>query len=138
MSVLAKHAEVCQVGDGELRGKDMRRLIGASKLGTEHEHQFEIDSVWKKVRREYPDELQAASKMTVEDSRAQWTMHDNLNQWFDDAKADLLSTGMVLDQIELDENGGLLSEVRSFVAFLFVMILSTHGTHKAMLSCLFS
>ena len=38
LSVLAKHAEVCQVGDGELRGKDMRRLIGASKLGTEHEH----------------------------------------------------------------------------------------------------
>ena len=111
LKVLATHAEVCQVGDGELRGKDMQRLIGASKLGTEYEHQFRDDSVWKKVRAEYPLALQAATKMTVEDARAQWTTHDNLNQWFDDVKADLLSTGMVVDEIELDENGGLLSEV---------------------------
>jgi hypothetical protein len=112
LKVLATHAEVCQVGDGELKGKDMQRLIGASTLGTEYEDRFEIDSVWRKVRKEYPQALQAATKMTVEDARAQWTTHDNLNQWFDDVKADLLSTGMVVDEIELDENGQLLSEVR--------------------------
>jgi hypothetical protein len=90
----------------------MQRLIGASKLGTEYEHQFQVNSVRKKVRKEYPHALQAATKMTVEDARAQWTTHDNLNQWFDDVKADLLSTGMVVDENELDGNGGLLSEVR--------------------------
>ena len=105
LKTLATHAEVCQVGDGELRGKDMQRLIGASKLGTEYEHQFQVNSVWKKVRKEYPHALQAATKMTVEDARAQWTTHDNLNQWFDDVKADLLSTGMVVDENELDGNG---------------------------------
>jgi hypothetical protein len=57
--------------------------------------------------------LQTAMKMTVEDTRAQWTAHNNLNHWFDDVKADLLLTGMVVDEIELDENGGLLFEVQT-------------------------
>jgi hypothetical protein len=66
--------------------------------------------------------------MTVEDGRALWTTHDNLNQWFDDVKADLLSIGMVVDEIELFENGRLLSEVRLF-AFLLV-VLTMHNTHE--------
>jgi hypothetical protein len=35
------------------------------------------------------------------------TMHDNLNQWFDDAKADLLSTGLLDDKRVVDENGAV-------------------------------
>jgi hypothetical protein len=125
--VVATHAEVCQVGDGELKGLDIKRLIGASIVGTRHET-YQVESVWRKVRSEYPDALQAANKISVEDARAQWTTHDNLNQWFDDVKADLLSIGMVVDEIELFENGRLLSEVRLF-AFLLV-VLTMHNTHE--------
>jgi hypothetical protein len=35
-----------------------------------------------------------------------------LDQWFTDAKNDLLSTGLVLDERIYDEDGGLVSEVR--------------------------
>jgi hypothetical protein len=49
--------------------------------------------------------------MTVEDGSAQWTTHDNLNQWFENVKADLLSSGMVVDEVELDKDGKLLSKV---------------------------
>ena len=106
LQAVAAHAEVChQVGDGELKGKDLQRLIGASKLGTEHEDAFKTNSVWRKVRKQYPQALQAAPKMSIEDGRAQWTTNDNLNQWFTDAKADFLASGMVVDEVELDKDG---------------------------------
>ena len=110
LAVVATHAEVCQVGDGELKGLDIKRLIGASIVGTRHET-YQVESVWRKVRSEYPDALQAANKISVEDARAQWTTHDNLNQWFDDAKKDLVATGLVEDRAVHDENGKLVSEV---------------------------
>ena len=54
VEVCAVHAEVCQVGaSGELRGRDMKRLIGAATLDTDFEGQFTGESVWRKVRREY-------------------------------------------------------------------------------------
>jgi hypothetical protein len=91
--MVATHAEVSQVGDGELKEKDFKRLFGASIIGTEHEARFNIETAWKKVRNEFPEALQVATKLMVEDTGAQWTTFDNLNQWFDDAKKDLLKTG---------------------------------------------
>jgi hypothetical protein len=35
LRLVATHAEVSQVGDGKLKGKDFKCLIGASILGTE-------------------------------------------------------------------------------------------------------
>ncbi len=59
------------------------------------------------------DALQAATKIAVEDARAQWTTYDNLNQWFDDVKKDILATGLVEDEKVFDvENGASVSEVR--------------------------
>jgi hypothetical protein len=37
--------------------------------------------------------------------------HDNLNQWFDDVKKDLVATGLVEEKAVLDEEGKLVSEV---------------------------
>ena len=71
LKVVATHAEVCQVGDGELRGRDLKIKIGASMVGTEHETAFKADSVWRKVRNKFPEALQAANKVCVEDARAQ-------------------------------------------------------------------
>ena len=112
LKVVATHAEVCQVGDGELRGRDLKIKIGASIVGTKHEAAFKVESVWRKIRNKFPEALQAANKVSVEDARAQWTTHDNLNQWFDDVKKDLITTGLVDDEIVLDDDGQLVSEVR--------------------------
>ncbi len=38
--------------------------------------------------------------------------HDNSDQWFDDVKKDLITTGLLDDEIVLDNNGKLVSEVR--------------------------
>ena len=85
---VATHAEVCQVGDGELKGRDDKQLIGASIIDTRHKGAFKVDSsVWRKVRKEHISSFQAArSKISVDDSRAQWTTFTNLDQWFNDAK----------------------------------------------------
>ena len=112
LKMVATHAEVCQVGDGELKGKDLKRLIGASIVGTPHADLYKPESVWRKVRNEFPKSLQAATKIAVEDARAQWTTYDNLNQWFDDVKKDMLATGLVENEIVYDENGEMVSEVR--------------------------
>lgn len=43
LKVVATHAEVCQVGDGELKGgRDVKGLIGASIVGTPHEASFQV------------------------------------------------------------------------------------------------
>jgi len=112
LEMVATHAEVSQVGEGELKGRDVKRLIGASIVGTEHETRFKVESVWRKVRREFPAALQAATKLVVDDARAQWTTFDNLNQWFDDVKNDLIKTGLVVNEQVLDGGGALVSEVR--------------------------
>jgi hypothetical protein len=109
MALVATHAEVCQVGDGELKGKDLKRLIGASMIVMPHADSYKPESVWRKVRAEYPDALQAATKIAIDDARAQWTTYDILNQWFDDVKKDLLATGLVDDEIVLDSKGELVS-----------------------------
>jgi hypothetical protein len=93
MEMVAMHAQVCQVGDGELKGKELKRLIVVSILGTPHANLFKPESVWQKACTEFPDALQAATKIAVEDACAQWTTYDNLNLWFDDVKKGILATG---------------------------------------------
>lgn len=91
---VATHAEVCQVGDGELK-----QFISASILGTPHANSaYKVESVWQKARKEFPDVLQAATKIAIKDACAQWTTHNNLNQWFDNVKKNILATGLVIDE----------------------------------------
>ena len=90
-------------------------MIGASiEEGTTHANLHKAESVWRKVRTEFPESLQAATKIAAEDARAQWTTHDNLNQWFDDVKKDLLATALLVEDEEVyyDEEGEMVSEVR--------------------------
>ena len=111
VEVVATHAQVSQCSEGEMRGREIKRLIGAAILGTPYNEQFTIESVWRKVRREFPEHLQAASNMSVDDARAQWTTFDNLQQWFNDAKKDLIETGLVIDAEVRDTDGVLVSEL---------------------------
>ena len=71
LRMVAMHAKVSQVGNGEMKGKDLKRLIGASMMGTPHEKKYKVESVWRKARRvAYPEALQAATNIAVEDARA--------------------------------------------------------------------
>ena len=113
MDILAAHSEVSQVGNGgELRGRDLKRLIGAAVLGTRHENKFKVESAWKKLRTVHPEKIQATKIATAEDARLKWTTFENLQQWFDDAKLDLIVSGLVVDDQEVrTESGELISEV---------------------------
>ena len=70
LEVLSTHAQICQVSDGKLKGKDIRRLIGASTVGSGFEDQFETGSVWRKLIATHPESLQAVKRASVEDARA--------------------------------------------------------------------
>ena len=48
MELAMTHAALCQVGDGEVKGKDLKRLIGASILGTPHANRYKPESVWQR------------------------------------------------------------------------------------------
>ena len=52
-----------------------------------------------------------SNKISVEDARSQWTTHGNLDKWFDDAKLDLLKSGLVRDILVLDGHGKVESEL---------------------------
>ena len=53
LEVVATHAEVCQVADGKLRGRNLKQLIRASIAGIQHEVSFQVESVWRKVCQEF-------------------------------------------------------------------------------------
>ena len=112
LDVVASHSEVSQVGDaGELRGRDFKRMIGAAVLGTRYERKFQVESVWKKLRTRHPEQVQAGTMVTMDEARSKWTTVNNLQQWFDDSKADLIKSGLVIDREVRDEQGDLLSEL---------------------------
>ncbi len=74
---LETHMQVSQAGDGELKGKDIKRLNTASISGSNFEGKFKTETVWK-LRTDIPESLQAANMMLLKDARAQWTTHNNL------------------------------------------------------------
>ena len=47
----------------------------------------------------------------MDEARSKWTTVNNLHQWFDDSKADLIKSGLVIDREVRDEQGELLSEL---------------------------
>jgi hypothetical protein len=112
IDVTAMHSEVSQVGNGdELRGKEFQIVMGAAVLGTQYKGTLKLESAWKKLRKKHPDKLQAANVATGEYARLRWRTYNNLQMWFDDAKIDLLASGLVLDQSVVNERGELISEV---------------------------
>jgi hypothetical protein len=61
LDVVACHTGVSQVGDGgELRGRDIKRIMNAAVIGTKFENKFKVESAWKKLWKRHPERLQAA------------------------------------------------------------------------------
>jgi hypothetical protein len=94
-----------------LKSRKIKRLIGASVLGTPYDGTLQIESAWKKLRSKFPQAVPAAKKMSVKDARAQWTTHNNLDQCINDARRDLLQSGLVTDDVILNDNGTVHSEL---------------------------
>ena len=112
LDTMACHTEVSQVGEGgDLNGRDIQRLLTAAVLDTKYDGSFTTAYAWKKLRLRHPERLQASMKVTMEEARSKWTTVSNLEQWFTDAKADLISSGLVIDSEVRDVDGNLLSEV---------------------------
>jgi len=130
MDVVVTHTEVSQVGNGgELRGRDIKRLINAAVTGTKFETEFEMESVWKKLQMRHPDRMQAATKVSMEEARSKWTTVDNLEQWFDDAKVDLIRSGLVINSEVRDSQGQLLSELDFWSDEVRRRIINMDETH---------
>jgi hypothetical protein len=67
IDVVTLHTEVSQVGKGgELRGRDIKQLIGEAIIGTKYDNTLKINSVWKKLRTRHPERLQAGTKVSIE------------------------------------------------------------------------
>ncbi len=54
LKAIATHVEVLQVGEGELKGRDIKQLIGASIKETVFENTFKVETAWKKLRVDFP------------------------------------------------------------------------------------
>jgi hypothetical protein len=68
LDLVATHAEVCQVGDGMLKGKDLERLIGASILGTPHANAYKLSQFGKRHKGSFQmpfKQLQRLSSRTL-------------------------------------------------------------------------
>ncbi len=112
LEAVARHAQVSQCGDaGEMRRREIKRLIGAAVVGTQYHGTLTIESAWRKLRQEFPEQVQPAYKMSMDNSRAQWTTYSQLQQWFDDAKSDRIGSGLAIDAEVRDVHGVLLSKL---------------------------
>jgi RNA:NAD 2'-phosphotransferase (TPT1/KptA family) len=51
LDVTSLHVEVSQVGKGgRLRGREIKRWLGAAVLETKQKDRFTVESAWKKLR----------------------------------------------------------------------------------------
>ena len=53
--------------------------------------------MWEKLRKFYPEDFCPQTTSTVEDIRANWTTHHNLNDWFTNNKQMLIDCGLFKD-----------------------------------------
>ena len=62
LEIVAAHAQVSQCSDGEMREREIKRLMGAALQGKEFDGAFKIESTFRKLLREFPAQLQPATK----------------------------------------------------------------------------
>ncbi len=65
VDVEVAHARVSQCGDGEMRGQEIKRLGAVIVVTQQDNNRFKIESVWRKMKREFPEQLQAANKVPL-------------------------------------------------------------------------
>jgi hypothetical protein len=86
-------------------------MLCAAVLATKYEDRFTVESAWKKLRTRHRERLQAGTKVSMEEAGSKRTTVNNLEQWIDDVKDDLINSGLVIDREVRDKEGALMSEV---------------------------
>jgi len=127
LATMAKHINVCQVSDGELSSSEIRATMLAAVEGTEHEENFSVEYAWRRLRKEFPDEVTPVAKLQVDDIRGEWTTWEKMNQWFDDSKKVLVDNGLAYDRPCTLGNGTQCKYL--FVLFRYVYFIFTLLTY---------
>ncbi len=99
LELLEAHVSMCQLsGNGEMKPKKLKALIGAAIHNTCHSGSFSVEYVYKKLKEVFPNTVQESKSMKVEDRRMNWTTYPNLNLWFEGTKKELIHYGYVTDE----------------------------------------
>jgi hypothetical protein len=53
-------------------------MLKAAVMGTKFEITLTVEAAWKKLRNRHPEQVQAATKMTMDEGRSKWTTVNNL------------------------------------------------------------
>ena len=90
---------------GELRSNEIRSLIKASIQNTPWDVKLNIDHIWKRLRKNFPNEFCPKTTTTIEDIRANWTTYDNIDKWFTNNKQPLIDSKLFIDKPMKMPNG---------------------------------
>ena len=82
--------------------------------------------MWEKLRKIYPEDFCPQTTSTVEDIRANWTTHHNLNDWFTNNKQMLIDCGLFKDN-KMKLPNGEISEL-TYPVFVARRILTMDET----------
>mmetsp|Transcript_12722 Transcript_12722/g.26933 ORF Transcript_12722/g.26933 Transcript_12722/m.26933 type:complete len:164 (+) Transcript_12722:454-945(+) len=102
LDLLEAHVSMKQLsGDGEIKPKKMRAIIGAAMANTDYKEKLSVTYVYKMLRKKFPDTVQETKAMQVEDRHMKWTTYPNVNLWFDGSKECLIHYGYTEDKQQL-------------------------------------
>ena len=65
-------------------------IISTAVKNTKYQDSVNVQYTYERIRLAEAERMQNSSVRGVEDIRCQWTTHEKLNQWFDDANPLLL------------------------------------------------
>ena len=97
--LVALHANMEQVGvSGEKNSADLKAIVEASILGTEHEGTFNVNYFWETVQCAHANIMVPQCTIVSKDIRWQWVTHENLDLWLLDMKRVYVEYGFALDE----------------------------------------
>ena len=66
-------------------------------MNTHWNTKLTVDHIWKRLRKNYPNEFTPKTTTTIEDIRANWTTYQKLDTWFTHNKQPLVDNGLFID-----------------------------------------
>ena len=103
------HMKMHQVALGDVKGQEMRAVMGAAAFGTPTEGSFCDKYAWRKLRESHPEEMKPCGQSLTDDLRSQYTMWQHINNCFEYTKSVMIASGLARDEPKLfvGEVGGV-------------------------------
>ena len=96
---LAMQSAMMQVsGDGEASALNMKATAQALISRTPHDNKVNVDYVWRRARKDYPEILNPVRAKSNEDRRIDWLTFKNIHDWNARAKSVLVKMGMASNE----------------------------------------